>query len=232
MKKHVLVLDYSPSRMEAPEIRRWLPESAEITSLFIDTEKSFPDDLIKRGFTHIVHSGSELSINEESPFTKKAVQFIIESRDQAIPQFGICYGHQLVCMALLGEKAVRRSPKGLEAGWVEVDFFNNAQNWLGLKRTETVWHYHFDEVVDLPPGSEIMSANGHTDIQAFINKEMNLLGTQFHPEFNKEMGDSIFRRDREIIEKHHYHVDKLIQGTPSFDAGRVFFDFFLMRFCS
>ncbi len=69
--KRMLILDYSTDRSEALAIRQWLPEGAQITSLFIDTKESFPDDLVGRGFTHVIHSGSALSINNEASFTKE-----------------------------------------------------------------------------------------------------------------------------------------------------------------
>jgi len=90
-----------------------------------------------------------------------------------------------------------------------------------------VWYHHFDEVTELPEGSVPLATNGHTEIQSFINKEQNLIGTQFHPEIEKETGDKIFRQDCEQLEAHNYSVEELIKGSPSFDTGRVFFDFFL-----
>ena len=80
--KKILILDYSTSRIEASAIGRWMPTDAEAISLYIDSEASFPTDLIERGFTHVIHSGSECSIVEEHPFTKRAVAFIQDARGQ------------------------------------------------------------------------------------------------------------------------------------------------------
>lgn len=131
-QQQVLILDYSTSRVEASALARWMPESASVTSLFIDTEASFPDDLLDRNFTHVIHSGSELSINDEAPFTSKAVAFIRAARDQGIRQMGICYGHQLICKALVGDHAVRKSPNGFEAGWIDVDFNEQGTRLLAV----------------------------------------------------------------------------------------------------
>ena len=67
MQKKILILDYSPTRVEASAIKRWLPVDAQVVSLFIDTEESFPDDLAENNFTHVIHSGSDLSITEKAP---------------------------------------------------------------------------------------------------------------------------------------------------------------------
>ena len=164
-----MILDYSVTRVEASAIRRWLPDDAQITSLFINTENSFPDDLIENEFTHVIHSGSELSITETAPFTKKAVAFIQKIRDRATPQMGICYGHQLVCLALVGNHAVRSSPNGFEVGWNNIEFNDKAMKILGVRETEAVWQHHFDEVIELPNGSELLATNEHTKIQAYVN---------------------------------------------------------------
>lgn len=225
--KKIFILDYSVSKFESSAIGRWIPQDAEVTSLFIDTEESFSEGLIDKRFTHVIHSGSELSVTEDSPFTQKAVDFIKKARDRGIPQMGICYGHQLLCRALVGKHAVRRSPNGLEAGWGKVEFNERAVEIFGVKENEVVWYHHFDEVTELPEGSVPLATNEHTEIQTFINTEQKLIGTQFHPEIEKETGDKIFKQDREQLEAHNYSVEELIKGSPSFDTARVFFDYFL-----
>jgi GMP synthase (glutamine-hydrolysing) len=224
--KKILILDYSTDRSEAAATRRWLPADADVTSLFIDTEESFPEDLIDHAFTHVIHSGSALSINDTAPFVERAVAFIRKARDKGVSQMGVCYGHQLVCRALVGRQAVRANPKGLEAGWKRVTFVNGAVDALGVGESETVWQDHFDEVIELPEGSELWATNSHTQIQAYINYEQRLFGTQFHPEFDQEIGNQIFVDDRDLLEKNGYDADELVKHGPSFDVATVFFGFF------
>ncbi len=225
--KKILILDYSVDRREAATIKRWLPADSHVSSLFIDTEESFPDDLVEDDFTHVIHTGSALSITEIAPFTNKAVNYIQNIRDKGVLQMGICYGHQLVCQALIGKHAVRSSPSGLEVGWSDVTFVNNSMKILGVREKEIVWQSHFDEVTELPEGSELLATNSHTRIQAYINYEQRLFGTQFHPENDKETGNKIFLRERELLEKNSYNVDDIIKQGPSFEVGEVFFGFFL-----
>jgi GMP synthase (glutamine-hydrolysing) len=96
-QKKILILDYSVDRSETSLIKRWLPIDSYASSLFIDTEESFPDDLINEDFTHVIHTGSALSITATAPFTSKAVNYIQKIRDKGVSQMGICYGHQLIC---------------------------------------------------------------------------------------------------------------------------------------
>jgi GMP synthase-like glutamine amidotransferase len=225
--KKVLILDYSVDKSEAPAIKRWLPKDAQVTNLFIETEESFPDDLAEWDFTHVIHTGSSLSINDTSPFTKKAVRYIRKIRDKGVSQYGICFGHQLICLALVGKHAVRSSPNGYEGGWGAVSFTSYARKILGVEESECVWQSHFDEVIELPEGSELLATNAHTEIQAYINYEQKLLGTQFHPEFDRDAGNILFLEDRALFEKYCYDVDEIVKRGPSIDTGVIFFGFFL-----
>jgi len=225
-QQKVLILDYSTDRSETPAIKRWLPVEAQVTALFIDTEESFPDDLLERGFTHVIHTGSALSITKTAPFTQKAVSFVQKAGQERIVQMGICYGHQLVCKALVGDHAVRSSPNGLEAGWGEVTFTEKGEQVLGIGENEILWQHHFDEVTELPEGSQLLATNSHSAIQAYVNFDQRLLGTQFHPEFDRETGNRIYLDDRQLLEKHSYNVDEMIKDGPSFETGKVFFGFF------
>ncbi len=225
----ILILDYSTSRIAIPTIRPWLPDSDQVTSLVIDSEASFPVDLVDRGFTHVIHSGSELSITECSPFTLKAESFIRQATKMGIAQMGICYGHQLICRALVGESAVRASPNGFEAGWGEIAFNQRGIEVLGLHPIEKMWQHHFDEVIALPPGSEVIACSHHSEIQATINPGLRLLGTQFHPEVTSAVGNRIFKKDQALLREYGYDVDKITSEGPSKDAGRLLFDYFLNR---
>ena len=225
--KNILILDYSTDRSETPAIKRWLPADVQVTALFIDTEESFPDDLISNNFTHVIHTGSALSITKPAPFTKKAITYIQKTRDKGVSQMGICYGHQLVCLAMMGKQAVRSSPNGFEAGWGKVSFTSKAMDHLGVREIETVWQHHFDEVTELPKGSELLATNAHTEIQAYVNVEQRLFGTQFHPEFDRESGNELYLKDRELLEKHDFNVDDVLNGSPSIEAGKIFFGYFL-----
>jgi GMP synthase (glutamine-hydrolysing) len=129
--------------------------------------------------------------------------------------------------ALVGAHAVRETPGGLEAGWGEVEFNELGQKLLNLKPVEHIWQHHFDEVTELPEGSKILATNNHSKIQAYINYEKRLLGTQFHPEINVKQGNKYFLNDRKLLESHGFDVDAMVKEEPTFDTPKVFFEFFL-----
>jgi GMP synthase (glutamine-hydrolysing) len=228
LKPNILILDYSVDRFETPIIKGFLKTyDFEVTALHITTETSFPDDLIEKEFTHVVHTGSTVSITESSPVTLKEVNYIRSLVKKGTWQFGICYGHQLMGFALVGAHAVRETPGGLEAGWGEVEFNELGQKLLNLKPVEHIWQHHFDEVTELPEGSKILATNNHSKIQAYINYEKRLLGTQFHPEINVKQGNKYFLNDRKLLESHGFDVDAMVKEEPTFDTPKVFFEFFL-----
>jgi GMP synthase (glutamine-hydrolysing) len=98
---------------------------------------------------------------------------------------------------------------------------------LNLKPVEHIWQHHFDEVTELPEGSKILATNNHSKIQAYINYEKRLLGTQFHPEINVKQGNKYFLNDRKLLESHGFDVDAMVKEEPTFDTPKVFFEFFL-----
>ena len=124
---------------------------------------------------------------------------------------------------------MRSSPNGLEAGWGKVTFTDKGVETLGLREAEVLWQHHFDEVTELPEGSELLATNAHAKIQAYVNFEQRLLGTQFHPEFGREAGNEIYLSDRALLEKNKYNVDEMVKGCPSFDTGNVFFGYFFEK---
>ncbi len=115
----------------------------------------------------------------------------------------------------------------MEAGWGEVRFDRNAMKLLGVGDSEVIWQNHFDEVIELPTGSQLLATNAHTKIQAYVNFDGRLFGTQFHPQFNRETGNELYLKDRELLEKNNYLVEDIIQDGPSIEAGKIFFGYFL-----
>lgn len=224
MEKPVLILDYSVDRKSGDNIGRWFKE--HLCVLRIEPESPFPT-LDPSLYSAVVHSGSALSITDSHPFLKGAREFVRSSAGR-VPQMGICYGHQLLAMALCGRDAVGKCPSA-EVGWLPVNFL---PSWpvpgpCGMLR---VWQSHYDRAVKFPPGSVITASNSHTEIQAFVNMNLMLYGTQFHPEFDRESGNACFASDPEIFRKNGLSLEKTLEGGPDLNTGKVVFQHFLKTF--
>lgn len=226
----LLILDYSTDRSEADLIRRWLPPHLDSDVLFVENERSLPAELPEAGYTHAIHSGSAHSITTEQPFSARAQWCIQQFQRRGVSQMGICFGHQLLALAILGPSAVRRSPRGIEAGWGKIEIAERGRELWGVGREEVVWQSHFDEIVALPPGSSILASSTHTRVQAFINEALRFLGTQFHPEFDEALGNAQFAHDRALLEAHGVNVDDELDGGPSFATGPAVIGSFLGLF--
>jgi GMP synthase (glutamine-hydrolysing) len=227
VSNRILILDYSVDRSETALVQKYLRASDDITALFIEIDDSFPADLPAEGYTHVIHTGSSLSITVPAPFSGAALSLCKAFAEHGTAQMGICYGHQLICLAFCGYGAIRRCPAGLEAGWENVRFTGEGPSIPGTGESEKIWQSHFDEVVVLPPGSVVMAENGHSGIQAFFNRELRLFGTQFHPEFDRDDGNRQFLHDRDLLEASGLDADRIISGGPTVDCGSVFIGFFL-----
>ncbi len=218
-----LVIDYSTDGSEGVSIPRWMPPGREAL-VFRPGEGAFPDPA---SFPAVVHSGSAVSICGDAPFQDAAEAFVRRAVAAGVPQMGICYGHQLIVRSLLGRKAVRRNPSGIEAGWLGVEWSPAARTALGVPPVTRVFQSHFDEVISLPEGSEILAWSGKTLIQAFISRRLGLFGVQFHPEFDHESGNAQFHADRALLSGNGVDVDAILGSGPEPPADGRFFRFFL-----
>ena len=223
-RHRVLILDYSVDRSEAPLFGRWLPEGSETEVSFVYFGDTIPSPA---GFTRVMHTGSSLSICDDPDFMQEACEMVRDCVEAGIPQMGVCYGHQLLCKALLGPSAVDRCPGGMEAGWVNVSMKGSGLRIPGSKPVNRVLQSHFDRVVSLPPGSEVIAWNGHTAIQAFADRSRRLLGMQFHPEFDRDEGNRLFSKERKLLADNGIDVESVLKDGPSLETGRVFFGYFM-----
>ncbi|MBD3278601.1 MAG: hypothetical protein GF388_09890 [Candidatus Aegiribacteria sp.] len=221
----ILLLDYSVDRSEAPLFTAYIPEDFSCETVYVYFNEEIPSPY---GYTHVIHTGSSASICEKADYLADSIQLVCDCVEKGIPQLGVCYGHQLLCLALLGRKAVERCSNGIEAGWVEVSMRGEGLN-IAEEPLVRVLQSHFDRVNEIPRSSEIIAANEHTAIQGFLDEEKLLLGLQFHPEFTREEGNRLFEKDRELLEQNGIDLDGVLSSGPSLNTGDVFIGHFLRR---
>lgn len=220
--KPVLIVDYSVDGLSGKTIGERLANPFKVARVTPDAPFPAVDPAL---FSGIIHTGSALSITMEQSFTGSACRLVESCAGSGVPQMGICYGHQLVCLALLGRQAVGRAPLGPEIGWLPVDIL--PPGLPGTLEREIVWQSHYDEVTAVPSGSEVIAGSGVSGIQAFLDRKNLILGTQFHPEFTARSGNAQFQRDRDLLEKHGIDIDTVLASAPERDAGALFLGYFL-----
>ncbi len=96
-----------------------------------------------------------------------------------VPVLGICYGHQLIAHQLGGtvEKGHVR-----EYGHANVKFLERKAMFSDIEEVEDVWMSHFDQVVKMPEGFELVALTEDCPISGMADYEKNIYGIQFHPE--------------------------------------------------
>lgn len=132
-----------------------------------------PEELLKLRPQAIIFSGSPYSVYE-----KDAPHVNSEIFNLNIPILGICYGQQLFAYLLKGKVG----PKEKKQFGKEKLQIKNSPLFKGLKKEETVWFSHGDQVLNLPEGFEVIATTHNAPVAAIQNINKKLFAIQFHPE--------------------------------------------------
>ena len=137
----------------------------------------------------VVLSGGALSLEgTDAPLGR--VGEWIGSTD--LPVLAICVGHQFLARQFGGRVGRAASP---EFGSVEVAIDRpDHPMFAELPNRLRVWSSHNDQVLQPPPGWEVLAHSASCPVQAMAHPSRTLWGVQFHPEVeHTEGGREIFR---------------------------------------
>jgi len=134
----------------------------------------------------IILSGGPASVTSaESPKLKADIFSL------GIPVLGICYGMQLIAMALGGK--VEQSDHR-EYGHTTIELKADCELFSETPKKQRVWMSHGDRVEGLPKGFRVIASSSGSPYAAIANSDKRLYGVQFHPEvFHTEHGNEIIR---------------------------------------
>jgi GMP synthase (glutamine-hydrolysing) len=116
-------------------------------------------------------TGSRHGAYEDHPFIPPLEALIRAIRDAEKPLVGICFGHQIIAQALGGR--VEKFAGGWAVG-------RKTYRIGGREVALNAWHQ--DQVVELPPGAQVLGGNDFT-CNAFLAMGDRILTVQPHPEF-------------------------------------------------
>jgi GMP synthase (glutamine-hydrolysing) len=123
--------------------------------------------------------GVILSGGPASVYAEGAPPLERELLELGIPVLGICYGMQLIALALGGR--VEGAEVG-EFGRSQLTVTQPGRLLAGTPAHQTCWMSHRDTVFAPPPGFTALAASTASPVAAFESPERAVYGIQFHPE--------------------------------------------------
>lgn len=142
---------------------------------------NFPKDIHQ--FNGFIITGSLASANDSNPWASRLQETVQAIEHAQIPQFGACYGHQLIAKALGG--TVIKNPDGWCFG-VANSVVTEPQKWM-IPAQPTLPQYaaHSEQVSVLPSGA-IAFASAKGTPNAGFTKGRHVATTQYHPEMTAQ----------------------------------------------
>jgi GMP synthase (glutamine-hydrolysing) len=122
----------------------------------------------------VILSGGPASVYEEG-----APPLDPELLELGVPVLGICYGMQLIALALGGR--IEGAEVG-EFGRSQLTVSNGGRLLARTPPEQTCWMSHRDTVFAPPPGFTALASSTASPVAAFESTERGIYGIQFHPE--------------------------------------------------
>jgi GMP synthase (glutamine-hydrolysing) len=123
--------------------------------------------------------GVILSGGPASVYAEGAPPLERELLELGIPVLGICYGMQLLALALGGR--VEGAEVG-EFGRSQLSVGINGRLLAHTPEEQSCWMSHRDTVFEAPPGFTPLASSTASPVAAFESPERDIYGIQFHPE--------------------------------------------------
>lgn len=127
----------------------------------------------------VVYSGSRHGVYDDLPWIEPLNTFVRATAGLGRPQFGICFGHQLIAQALGGR--AEKSSLGWGCGVQEYEFDDGAGDSCRINALVM----HQDQVHHLPAGANVLGGSKFCE-NGVIEYPQAARSVQFHPEFSAE----------------------------------------------
>jgi GMP synthase (glutamine-hydrolysing) len=166
----VVVLDFGSQYSQL--ITRRVRE-ASVYSVLLPWDTPWPEvaALTPKG---VILSGGPASVYD--PGAPTLPEWVLR---EEIPVLGICYGMQLLALALGGEVAPATKR---EYGPARVDLSPSTRLFAHLPQSIDVWMSHGDHVTRMPDGFAAVASSTNAPLAGMVDADGRRFGIQFHPE--------------------------------------------------
>ena len=157
--------------------RKLLGEDAYDYSVFAVDEGELPPT--PEACEAYLVTGSSSGVYDAEPWIGELIGFLNAAKGRAA-LVGVCFGHQVMAQAFGGQ--VIKSPKGWGLGEQTYDVLRR-EPWMDASPQVRLPGSHQDQVVQAPPGAEVVAASDFTPFGALAYRDQPAISIQLHPEF-------------------------------------------------
>jgi GMP synthase (glutamine-hydrolysing) len=182
-----------------------------------DRKGHLPDVSGIAGYDAVILTGSPLHVYEETPETRREVDFMRAVFRSGTPSFGSCAGLQVAVVAAGGtvRAMTERREAGFARGVVRQPAGQGHPLLDGRPPAFDAPAIHSDEVEALPQGSTLLASNAVTHVQAAeIRHDGGIFwGVQYHPEISlREVAGALRRQSDDLIEHGFARTDQDVEA--------------------
>lgn len=164
-----------------------LSEPGEVWDEYFVLEGQFPSPEELQMYDGFVVTGSRHDAHGDEEWIEKLCGVLRHINYMRKKSLCVCFGHQVLSRALGGKTG--RAPIGWEVGLREISLTNaffSKSYAAGVPPKLKVLEVHRDQVMEIPPGAELLASSGRTGIEMFAMGE-HALAIQGHPEFFEDV---------------------------------------------
>jgi GMP synthase-like glutamine amidotransferase len=202
----VLIVDNSEGRRAGSWFEYCMKGCAEVRIAMREDVKT-----LGKRWKAVILTGSERSVFEDADWLVEQLAFTRSVMDEGVPLLGVCFGHQLLFRALYGKDILRRRELP-EVGWVPVELAAHPV-FEGVGSIIRPYNFHFDEVVEIPPGWEAVASSEACRLHGLRRVELPVLGLQFHPEVSPREGVAAIGRGARLLAAYDLDAAAITAGS-------------------